>query len=57
MVEPGGSLLIADSVITSATGNAFDFAVHGMSFETMNSELHGAGWGPEEVTLGEQPRQ
>jgi parallel beta-helix repeat protein len=47
-VAPGGSLLIADSVITAATGNGFDFAVHGASFEMANSELHGAGWGPEQ---------
>jgi hypothetical protein len=53
-VEPGGALSVAGSVITSATGKGFDFAVHGASFEMIDSELHGAGWGPEQG-LGNSP--
>ena len=52
-VEPGGSLFIYGSTIAAADEeHGFSFLVDGAAFEMKDSELHGAGWGPEDDSLG-----
>jgi parallel beta-helix repeat protein len=52
-VEPGGALFIYGSTIAAADEeHGFSFLVDGSAFEMKDSELHGAGWGPEDESLG-----
>jgi parallel beta-helix repeat protein len=52
-VEPGGSLFIYGSTVAAADEeHGFSFLVGGAAFEMKDSELHGAGWGPDDESLG-----
>ena len=47
-VEPGGSMYVYGSTIAAANPeHGFAFIVSGSAFEMKDSELHGAGWGPD----------